>query len=67
MWKPTLRGGIPIHAAVLHASTRPPKEGPTLPLSDDVYTKSICPSGGHGRGWGIASRYKTGVRLECIR
>ena len=28
----------------------PLKEGNTHPLSDDYYIKSICPSGGHGRG-----------------
>ena len=32
----------------------PPKEGPTLPVSDDYYKKSV----------GIASRYKTGPRLD---
>ena len=37
-----------------------------LPLTDDYYIKSICPSGGHGRV-GIASRYKTGLRLETYR
>ena len=31
-----------------------PKEGNTHPIPDDYYTKSICPSGGHGRGHRLA-------------
>ena len=43
--------------------TRPPtrKEGPTPPISDDYYTKSICLS--EAMAAGTASRYKTGLRL----
>ena len=53
-WEPTLRGTD-------GCFTRPPKEGPTPPISDDYYTKSICLSGAMAAG--TASRYKTGLRL----
>ena len=53
-WKPTLRG----HEGCL---LPPPKDGTTLPLPDDSYAKSICPSGGHGRGQRLAL-----LRRYCI-
>ena len=66
--EPTLKG---IHVRI----TAPPKERNTHPIPDDYYIKSICPSGGHGRGKGPPplrlsrghrSSYKTGrtARLE---
>ena len=53
-WEPTLRGTD-------GRLMRPPKEGPTPPVPDDYYTKSIWPSGAMAAG--TASRYKTGLRL----
>ena len=41
---------------------RPPKEGPTPPISDDYYIKSICPSGGHGRGHRLALQNRAAAR-----
>ena len=40
----------------------PPEEGPTLPISDDYYIKSICPSGGHGRGHRLALQNRAAAR-----
>ena len=54
-WEPTLRGTD-------GCFTRPPKEGPTPPISDDYYTKSICPSGGHGRGHRLALQNRAAAR-----
>ena len=39
-----------------------PKEGPTLPVSDDYYIKSICPSGGLGRGHRLALQNQAAAR-----
>ena len=44
-----------------------PKEGPTLPLSDDYYIKSICPSGGHGRGHRPAIQNRAAARHVAAR
>ena len=41
----------------------PPKEGPTLPISDDDNIKCIIALPG-AMAAGIASRYKTGPQLE---
>ena len=43
-----------------------PKEGNTHPTPDDYYKKSICPSGGHGRGHRLALRYKTGPHMAEV-
>ena len=34
----------------------------TLPISDDYYIKSICPSGGHGRGHRLALQKRAAAR-----
>ena len=54
-WKPSLR-------LCVAALRPPPKEGPTLPISDDYYIKSICPSGGHGRGHRLALQNRPAAR-----
>ena len=56
-WKPTLRG-------TPGRLERPPKEGPTSPVTDDSYHKSICP---RAMAAGTVSRYKTGLRLAKNR
>ena len=43
------------------ALSAPAKEGPTHTLTDDYYTKPIALPGAMAAG--IASRYKTGLRL----
>ena len=53
-WKPTLRG-------TPGRLERPPKEGPTSPVSDDSYHKSICPPG-HGRGHRLALQNRAAAR-----
>ena len=42
-----------------------PKEGPTPPITDDSYHKTICASGAMAAG--IVSRYKIGLRLAPYR
>ena len=46
------------------AAERPPKEGPTSPVTDVSYHKSICP---RAMAAGTVSRYKTGLRLAKHR
>ena len=46
------------------ASERPPKEGPTFPVTDVTYHKSICL---RAMAAGTVSRYKTGLRLAKHR
>ena len=45
----------------------PPKEGPTPLITDDSYAKSICPSGGHGRGHRLALQNRAAARNNPIR
>ena len=68
--KPGCGSGLAIHR-IPYIHRAHPKEGPTPPLTDDYYIKSIYlayiwPSGGRMAGH-RPSRYKTGTRLVTHR